>query len=113
MNNKERMELAEWASSFAQKKGANQVAVSISRSRSVQVEVREQKIETIRESTDNNLFLQIYRDNKYSGHSTNNLKKDQLESLYQKLWKPRAIFRLMRIGNCPIHRCIPPIYPGT
>lgn len=79
MNNKERMELAKWASDFAQKKGASQAAVSISRSRSVQLEVREQKIETIKESTDNNLYLQVYRDNKYSGHSTNNLNKSQLE----------------------------------
>jgi PmbA protein len=79
MNNKERLELAKWASHYAQKKGANQAAVSISRSRSVQIEVRGQKLENIRESTDNNLSLQIYRDNKFSSHSTNNLNKVQLE----------------------------------
>ena len=79
MNNKERMELAKWASDFALKHGASEAAVSISRSRSVQVEVREQRIETIRESTDNNLSLQIYRDHKFSSHSTNNLQKRQLE----------------------------------
>jgi PmbA protein len=79
MNNKERMELARWAGNFAQKKGATQAAVSISRSRSVQIEVRNQKLENIKESTDNNLTLQIYRDNKFSSHSTNNLNKNQLE----------------------------------
>ncbi len=79
MNNKERMELAQWANDFALKKGASQAAVSISRSRAVQVEVREQRVETIRESTENSLNLQIFRDNKYSGHSTNNLNKRQLE----------------------------------
>ncbi len=79
MNNKERMELAKWASDFAMKQGASEAAVAISRSRSVQVEVREQRIETIRESTDNNLSLQIYRDQKFSSHSTNNLHKRQLE----------------------------------
>jgi PmbA protein len=79
MNNKERMELAKWASDFALKKGASQASVSISRSRSVQLEIREQKVETIRESTENNLSLQIYRDKKFSGHSTNNLQKTQLE----------------------------------
>jgi PmbA protein len=41
--------------------------------------VRGQKIETIRESTDNNLNLQIYHQNKYSSHSTNNVNKQQLE----------------------------------
>jgi len=79
MNNKERIDLANWASKIAIKKGANQCAVSISRSRSVEVEVREQKVETIKESTDNNLSLQIYRDKRFSSHSTNNLNKTQLE----------------------------------
>jgi PmbA protein len=79
MNNKERMELAKWATRFAQKKGATEASVNISRSRSVQVEVREQKIENIKESTENGLSLQIYRDNKYSGHNTNNLSKKELE----------------------------------
>lgn len=79
MNNKERMELAKWASEYALKKGAKQSSVSISRSRSVQLEVREQKVETIKESTENNLSVQIFRDNKYSSHSTNNLNKSGLE----------------------------------
>ena len=79
MNNKERIDLANWASNLALKKGANQSAVSISRSRAVEVEVREQKVETIKESTDNNLSLQIFADGKYSSHSTNNLSKNQLE----------------------------------
>ncbi|MFO7978523.1 MAG: TldD/PmbA family protein [Bacteroidales bacterium] len=79
MNNKERIELAQWAAKIASKHGATATAIAISRSRSVSVEVREQKLETIRESTDNSLSLQVYRDNKYSGHSTNNLNKNDLE----------------------------------
>ncbi len=79
MNNKQRIELATWAGNLAIKKGANQAAVSISRSRSVEVEVRQQRVETIKESTDNNLLLQIYRDQRFSSHSTNNLQKQQLE----------------------------------
>jgi len=79
MNNKERQELAMWAVEFAKKKGASEVAASINNSRSVEIEVREQKIETIKESTTNGLNLNIYRDHKYSGHSTNNLNKQELE----------------------------------
>ena len=79
MNNKQRIELAKWASNYARKRGASQAAVSISRSRSVEVEVREQGVETIKESTDNNLSLQVYRDKRFSSHSTNNLSKRQLE----------------------------------
>ncbi len=79
MNNKERKELAMWAVEFAKKQGANEVAASINNSRSVEIEVREQKIEKIKESTTNGLSLNIYRDHKYSGHSTNNLNKKDLE----------------------------------
>lgn len=79
MNNKERQELAMWAVEFAKKKGASEVAASINNSRSVEIEVREQKIEKIKESTTNGLNLNIYRDHKYSGHSTNNLNKKDLE----------------------------------
>lgn len=79
MNNKERKELAQWAVKFAQQKGASEVAVYIGNSRSSDLTVREQKIETIKESTTNGLSLDIYRDNKYSSHSTNNLKKSELE----------------------------------
>ncbi|WP_430813103.1 TldD/PmbA family protein [Carboxylicivirga sp. RSCT41] len=79
MNNKERQELAMWAVEFAKKKGASEVAASIDNSRSSEVEIREQKIEVIKESTTNGLNLNIYRDHKYSGHSTNNLNKKDLE----------------------------------
>ncbi|WP_185969089.1 TldD/PmbA family protein [Carboxylicivirga sp. M1479] len=79
MNNKERQELALWAVEFAKKKGASEVAASIDNSRSSEVEVREQKIEVLKESTTNGLSLSIYRDNKYSSHSTNNLDKKGLE----------------------------------
>ncbi len=79
MNNNERIDLANWAINLALKKGANQAAVSISRSRAVEVEVREQKVETIKESTDNNLSIQIFAYGKFSSHSTNNLHKNQLE----------------------------------
>ncbi|MCT4590879.1 MAG: TldD/PmbA family protein [Carboxylicivirga sp.] len=84
MNNKERQELAMWAVEFAKKSGASEVAASINNSRSVEIEVREQKIEKIKESTTNGLNLNIYRDHKYSGHSTNNLNKKDLEKFIKE-----------------------------
>lgn len=84
MNNKERKDLAKWAVDYARKQGATEVAASISNSRSVEIEVREQKVEKIKESTENGLYLQIYRDNKYSGHSTNNLDKKELEKFIRE-----------------------------
>jgi PmbA protein len=79
MNNAESKQLARWASEYAHKQGASETSVTITRRRQVEIEVREQKTESIKESTENNLSLQIYRDNKFSSHNTNNLKRDQLE----------------------------------
>ena len=79
MNQKERINLAQWVAGLAIKKGANEAATAISRSRSVQVDIREQRLDIIRESTESSLSLQIFRDNKFSTHSTNNLNRTQLE----------------------------------
>lgn len=84
MNTKERKEMAMWAVEYAKKQGASEVAASAYNSRSVEIEVREQKIEKIKESTTNGLSLNIYRDHKYSGHSTNNLNKKDLEKFIKE-----------------------------
>ncbi|MCU4163753.1 TldD/PmbA family protein [Carboxylicivirga caseinilyticus] len=84
MNTKERKDLAIWAVDYAKKQGASEVAASVYNSRSVEIEVREQKIEKIKESTTNGLSLNIYRDHKYSGHSTNNLNKSDLQKFIKE-----------------------------
>lgn len=78
MNTKDRLELARWVVSAAKAEGANEVAVNISNSRSVDVEFREGQLEKLKESTQNSLNINVYADNKYSGHSTNDLRRDSL-----------------------------------
>lgn len=73
------MELAKWAIGKAQKYGANQAAVSIANAREIEVEYRDKRIEKLQESTQNGLSIQIYADDKYSSHSTNDLSKTSLE----------------------------------
>jgi len=79
MNQKERLNLAQWVAGLAIRKGASDASTVITRSRSVQIDIRQQRLDIIRESTDNSLSLQIFRDNKFSSHSTNNLNRGQLE----------------------------------
>jgi PmbA protein len=79
MSKTNKMDLAKWAISQAQKNGASQAAVSIANTREVEVEYRDNKIEKLQESTQNGLSIQIYADNKYSSHSTNDLSKTSLE----------------------------------
>lgn len=84
MNTKERKELALWAVDYAKKQGASEISANVYNSRSVEIEVREQKIEKIKESTTNGLSLNIYRDHKFSGHSTNNLDRTSLQKFIKE-----------------------------
>ena len=77
---KERVDLAQWAIDQALRAGADQAAVNISNQRDVEIEFRDKKLEKLKESTQNSLSLNIYIDHKYSGHSTNDLRKESLKT---------------------------------
>lgn len=78
MNTNEKYEIADLVIKHALKNGANQVAVSIDDSSSRRIEIREQKIDRLQESIGNSLTVNLYVEKKYSVHSTNLLKKDEL-----------------------------------
>ncbi len=78
MTKEEKYTLAKWAMNYALKKGAQQASVSISNSRSSSVEVREEKIDKLEQAIQSGLSIRLYVDKKYSAHSTNRLKKEEL-----------------------------------
>ena len=78
MNTKEKYTLAAQVIEYALKKGAQQISVSIDDSRSNNIEIRDQQIDRLTESNRNSLTINLYVDKKYSAHSTNRLKKDDL-----------------------------------
>jgi len=84
MNRKERLNLANWAVDLAKKNGADEVAVNISNRREIEVEYRDKKLEKLKESIQSSLGLTIYADNRYSGHSTNDLNKDSLKKFIEE-----------------------------
>jgi len=78
MNTNEKYEIANLVINHAIKNGASEVAVNINESSSSAIEIREQKIDRLRESISNGLSLTLYVNKKYSSHSTNHLKKADL-----------------------------------
>lgn len=78
MKTNDRLELARWVVSAAKAEGANEVAVNINNTRSVEVEYRDGQLDNLKETTQNSLAINVYADNKYSGHSTNDLRRDSL-----------------------------------
>lgn len=78
MTPKESLELARWAVKEAGKQGANESAADVSSDRSIEVEVREGKVQKLQEATRNSLSVSIYLDQRFSAHSTNDLRRESL-----------------------------------
>ena len=78
MTKEEKYTLAKWAINFALENGAQQAGVSIANSKNSSIEIREEKIDKLEQAIQNNLTIRLYVDNKFSAHSTNRLKKEEL-----------------------------------
>lgn len=78
MTNKEKYQLAKWAMQHALDQGADEVSIIMSESRSSNVDVREQKIDTLKEAIQSSLRVRLYVDKRYSSHQTNRLEKNEL-----------------------------------
>ena len=81
---KNKLELAQWAVEYAKKVGADDGAVNIVNRRDVDIEYRDRKLEKLKESTQNSLSIHIYVNQRYSGSSTNDLRKEQLKSFIEE-----------------------------
>jgi PmbA protein len=78
MTKEEKYKLANWAMNHALENGAQQVSVSISNSKSSSVEVRDEKIDKLEQAIESSLSIRLFVDQKYSAHSTNRLKQEDL-----------------------------------
>lgn len=87
---------AEKAIGLAKKAGAQGCFASMSRFRSVSVEVRDQKLEKVQESTDSSLSIELYVDGRYSSHSSNDLRA---ESLSQFVEEAVALTRALEVDK--------------
>ena len=78
MTKEEKYILAKWAMNHALENGAKQASVSISNSQSSSVEVRDEKIDKLEQAIQSSLSIRLFVDGKYSAHSTNRMKKEDL-----------------------------------
>ncbi len=101
MNNKERMDLAKWAVTEAQRAGAADASVDIANWRTIEVEFRDGNLDNLKESLQNSLSVDVYVDKRYSSHSTNDLRRDGLKSFLSE-----AVAMTKYLGEDP-HRALP------
>ena len=84
MTKEEKYTLAKWAMNHALENGAQQVSVSITNSKSSNIEIRNEKIDTLEQANQSSLSIRLYVDNKYSSHSTNRMKKEDLSHFIEE-----------------------------
>lgn len=84
MENKERLELAEWALKQTLQNGADQAYVALTNGRSVEVSYRDKQIEKLQESSENNLQVSVYANKRYSSHNTSDLRRDSLKKFIEQ-----------------------------
>lgn len=82
--NKEMYDLAAFAVKTAKSAGANDCRVSINSGRLVEISYRERKPENIKEASTRGLYIQFFVNDRYSGQSTSDLRKDALKDFISK-----------------------------
>ena len=73
------LDLGYWVQKKTKQLGASQSALAINHSRSVSVDYRDGKVETLKESTQQSLWIELFAGGRYSSHSTNDLRKESLD----------------------------------
>ena len=71
-------ELADWVISQTKKAGAHDCRVSLSKRRLVEINYRDRKPEVIKEATTQNLYLEVFINNRFAGQSTPDYRKSTL-----------------------------------
>ncbi|HDR04384.1 MAG TPA: TldD/PmbA family protein [Candidatus Marinimicrobia bacterium] len=71
--------LLEWLESRAKTLGADAIKAVIGSNRQFNMSQRDGKIETLKESVQASLYIELFVNGKYSSHSTNDLRKSVLE----------------------------------
>lgn len=84
MNTSEKYTLASEVIDHALKNGAQQASVSINENTSCNIEIRDQKIDNLVQSSSNGLNLSLYVDNRYSSHNTNRLNQAELHHFIEE-----------------------------
>ena len=72
-------ELAEWVISRTKKAGADDCKVTISKRRIVEINYRDRKPEVIKEASTQNLYLEVFANNRFASQSTPDFRDSTLE----------------------------------
>ncbi len=84
MNNKKKLELVNRITEKILKKGADECSVTYIESMENNIEFRKKKIETLKRSVSKGINISIYKNNRFSSHSTSSLNEEDLEKFIDR-----------------------------
>lgn len=87
MKNKNLINTAEWAVEYALKCGASEVTAAVSEYKNLNIVLLNEGIEKLQESNQKSLNVDLYCSNRYSSHSTNDLREDSLKKFIEEAVK--------------------------
>ncbi len=79
MDYEKRYKLAEWIMDYTISSGADEVGVDLVRAEELDIEFRDNTVDKLEQGIQDLLYLEIYRDHRYSVHKSNFLDKEHLE----------------------------------
>lgn len=79
--------IAEWAVEYALKSGASEVTASVNGDKSLEIVLVDDAIEKLQESNQKSLTINLYCNNRYSSHSTNDLREESMKKFIEEAVK--------------------------
>jgi len=80
----QRKELAEWILNYTLQMGADEVEVDLIKAEELDIEFRNRSIEKLEQGIQNLLYIEIYKDNRYSVHKSNLVQREFLKDFIEK-----------------------------
>ncbi|MCX6158310.1 MAG: TldD/PmbA family protein [Ignavibacteriae bacterium] len=78
---------AEWAVEYALKSGASEATANVNEVKSLEIILVNDGIEKLQESNQKSLGIELYCNNRYSSHSTNDMREDSLKRFIEEAVK--------------------------
>ena len=76
MDFQDRYRLAAWVMDYALQRGADEVGVNLINAEELEIECRDGKIDRLEQGIQNLLYIELYKDNRFSVHKSTLLKKN-------------------------------------
>ncbi|MFZ4592047.1 MAG: TldD/PmbA family protein [Ignavibacteria bacterium] len=78
---------AEWAVEYALKSGASEATANVSEEKSLEIILVDDGIEKLQESNQKSLSIDLYCNNRYSSHSTNDMREESMKKFIEEAVK--------------------------